>query len=76
MTKIQPRVTDVPSQTNYILRDYGGKLAVFTADDDTPIAVYDVYIHLLPENDIELLRRGITINSDFALQKALEDFGL
>ena len=65
-----------PAQTVYIVKEYGGKLAVFTLDETQPIAVYDVYIHLLPENDIEILRKGIPVDDDYTLLKTLENFGL
>ena len=51
-------------------------MAVFNPDETEPMAVYEVYVHLLPENDIELLRKGIPVDDDYTLQKALEDFGL
>lgn len=76
MWTVKPHQTDVPTDTIYILKEYGGRLAVFVPDENEPLAVYDVYVHLLPENDIEILRKGIKITSDYALQKALEDFGL
>ncbi len=64
-------------QISYIVKEYDGKLAVYNSSDEkTPIAVYDVYIHLLPESDIELLRKGISIFDEESLQKTLEDFGL
>ncbi len=65
------------TKTAYILKEYDGKLAVYSSsDENSPIAVYDVYIHLLPENDIEVLRKGISIQDEETLQKTLEDFGL
>ncbi len=61
---------------NYIISDYGGKVAVFEEDKQTPVVVYEIYTHLLPENDIELLRKGIKVSSLNQLQSRLEDFGL
>ncbi len=62
---------------SYIIKEHDGKLAVYTPNDEnTPIAIYDVYIHLLPETDIELLRNGIEVEDEITLQKKLEDFGL
>ena len=60
----------------YTIADCGGKVAVFEEGNDQPIAVYDIYTHLLPENDIELLRRGIVVDSLQQLQSRLEDLGL
>ena len=75
--KITPRdPIDSPSQVSYIIKEHGGKIAVFAPGEEEPLAVYEVYVHLLPENDIELLRKGITVDDDYTLVKTLEDFGL
>ena len=76
MKNTVPQPIAQPTQTAYIVKEYGGKLAVFTQDVAQPIAVYDVYIHLLPENDIEILRKGIPVDDDYTLLKTLENFGL
>ena len=76
MKNTMPQPADTPSPVAYVVKEYGGKLAVFTQDETQPIAVYDVYIHLLPENDIELLRKGIAVDDDYTLMKTLENFGL
>lgn len=73
-TDIQP--IDQPTQTAYIVKEYGGKVAVFAPGESQPVAVYEVYVHLLPENDIELLRKGIPVDDDYTLLKTLENFGL
>ena len=73
-TDVQP--IDQPTQTAYIVKEYGGKVAVFNPDETQPMAVYEVYVHLLPENDIELLRKGIPVDDDYTLLKTLENFGL
>lgn len=76
MKNTVPAPADTPTQTAYIIKEYGGKVAVFNNTDEDPLAVYEVYVHLLPENDIELLRKGIAVDDDYTLQKTLEDFGL
>ena len=60
----------------YTIMDYGGKVAVFEAGSEEPVMVYDIYTHLLPENDIELLRKGIHVDDMLQLQSLLEDLGL
>ncbi len=64
------------TQMIYTIKDYNGKIAVFTEDSTEPIIIYDVYTHLLPEGDIELLRKGIGAKDEFSLIKTLENFGL
>ena len=73
-TYVQP--IDQPTHTAYIVKEYSGKLAVFNQGENRPLAVYEVYVHLLPENDIELLRKGIPVENDYTLLKTLENFGL
>ncbi len=63
----------------YTLRDEGGRVAVYTGEasaPDAPLAVYDIYTRLLPENDLLHLQKGIPVYSDAELQTLLEDFGL
>ena len=61
---------------HYTVRDYAGKVAVFESGSSKPLVVYEIYTHLLPENDIELLRRGIEFDNMQQLQACLEDLGL
>ena len=71
----QPQTESEPP-VEYTVMDYGGKVAVFETGSNTPLVVYEIYTHLLPENDIELLRRGIKVTSQEQLQTCLEDLGL
>ena len=73
--KDQPQI-DEQVKVEYTVKDYGGKVAVFENDNNTPLVVYEIYTHLLPENDIELLRRGIKVTTQEQLQTCLEDLGL
>ena len=73
---VQPPQTRTVVQNTFVVRDYGGKVAAFRCGEDEPFRVYDIYTHLLPENDIELLRRGITVDSEEQLMACLEDLGL
>ncbi|MBQ8604312.1 MAG: hypothetical protein IJ410_05690 [Oscillospiraceae bacterium] len=76
MKNAVPAPANTPAETMYIVKEYGGKVAVFDPDETEPVAVYEVYVHLLPENDIEILRKGIKVDDDYTLLKTLEDFGL
>ena len=63
----------------YTLRDEGGRVAVYTGEEaapSAPLAVYDIYTRLLPENDLLHLQAGIPVYSEAELQTLLEDFGL
>ncbi len=64
-----------PSRTvKYMLREYQGRLAVFTGENKEPDMVFDVYIHYLPEADRELLKQGIAVENYEQLTKLIEDY--
>ncbi len=58
----------------YIMRNHGGRLAVFEAQEDSPRLVFDVYINTLPEYDQELLQEGVSVEGEDALTKLIEDY--
>ena len=62
--------------TGYLLKDHGGHLALYTADGTGPLAEYDIYTSLLPENDILALQEGVAVADEAELQQRLEDYGL
>ncbi len=64
------------SSASYYLMDSGGRLALFSASGSEPLAVYDVYTRLLPENDLLDLQKGIPVANQEELYRLLEDFGL
>ena len=57
----------------YTVRDKGGRVAVYPPDGTE--TVYDIYVNLLPEQDVLRLRQGIPVESEEALQQLLEDLG-
>lgn len=62
--------------TGYLLKDNGGHLALYTANGTGPLAEYDIYTRLLPENDILALQEGVVVADEAELQQRLEDYGL
>lgn len=60
----------------YLLKDNGGRLALYTADGAGPLAEYDIYTRLLPENDVLALQEGVAVADEAELQRRLEDYGL
>lgn len=58
----------------YYLREYNGKVAVFSEDGKTPDTVYDVYLRNLPDEDRKLLENGLRANNEDELQKLIEDY--
>ena len=63
-----------PSQYHYVLKEYGGKLAVFPYGSTTPSQVLDVYLRTLPSYDRDALASGIEVRDEQELQKLLEDY--
>lgn len=73
---LRPFEEEAP-ESSYTLRDWHGRLALFESGEATlPVEVYDVYTHLLPENDVLSLQAGIPLENREQLQRLLEDFGL
>lgn len=63
------------SSIEYILKDHGGQLALYRQGESQPIEVYEVYTHLLPQQDVASLQAGIPLQSEEQLDRLLEDFG-
>ncbi|TCL59204.1 hypothetical protein [Allofournierella massiliensis] len=73
---LRPFEEEAP-ESSYTLRDWHGRLALFESGEaEQPVEVYDVYTHLLPENDVLSLQAGIPLENREQLQRLLEDFGL
>ena len=70
---------DTGQPTQYLLRDEGGMVVVYTCGPDgspTRLARQtDIYVNLLPENDALCVKQGMTVTGDAALQEVLEDLG-
>ncbi len=60
----------------YVLKDHAGHLALYAADGSGPLAEYDVYTRLLPEQDLLALQQGVAVADEQELQRRLEDYGL
>lgn len=63
------------SAAQYLLKDHGGRLALYRPGETQPLEVYEIYTHLLPQQDVESLVAGIPIQSEEQLDRLLEDFG-
>ena len=65
----QQRTADV-----FIVKEYDGRVAVFTAGSLSPDKVYDTHVSQLPEYDRNLLIDGILANNKEELRKIIEDY--
>ena len=63
-------------QPAWLLKDSGGRLALYGADGSGPLARYDIYTRLLPEEDVLALQGGVAVRDAADLQQKLEDYGL
>lgn len=59
---------------SYYLRDCEGKIALFAANSETPLEVYDILTSSLPAQDSARLLGGIGAASREQLQALLEDY--
>ncbi len=67
-------ISAIDNDFMYMLKQYGGKLAVFKYGENEPYEVTDIFVHNLPEYDVQLLSEGIKISDDSELAKRLEDY--
>lgn len=67
---------DRRAEPAWLLKDNGGRLALYNADGSGPLAQYDIYTRLLPEPDVLALQGGVAVQDAADLQQKLEDYGL
>ena len=58
----------------YRVSVFDGKLAVFDGNSKLPYKVYETYISSLPKEDVEILSKGIKVNSSKELMKIIEEY--
>ena len=71
----QTSIQTKPHETQYLLREYNGSLAVFRNDNlNNPYALYSVAVGALPDGDREHLKAGIIAAGEDELRQLLEDY--
>ncbi|MDR2909062.1 MAG: hypothetical protein LBU86_04185, partial [Oscillospiraceae bacterium] len=58
----------------YLIREYEGRVAVFTREDENPVTVLEKWVRHLPEYDRIQMQEGIEVYSDEELAARIEDF--
>ena len=58
----------------FTVKEYEGKIAVYKNDENNPYIVYDAYVSLLPDQDIQRLKEGIVTDDKKYLQSVIEDY--
>lgn len=72
-----PVITAQPKTVGYLVKEYGGKVAVYQVTDDgesTLSSLTDVEVESLPEADREKLKEGIGVKSEEEMLQLLEDY--
>ena len=68
-------ITTMTSQSDiYTIKEYNGHIGVFLNDETQPYKEVNVSLSALPTEDQELLKKGITANSQGEVQIILEDY--
>lgn len=58
----------------YCMKEQGGEIVVFQKGNDQPIKVLETDPSVLPDQDRQMLKQGIYLNSDQELRRLLEDY--
>lgn len=58
----------------YIVKEYKGHIAAFTADSEEPVMTWDTPVRFLPEYDRRLLKEGIPVKDYAELTALIEDY--
>ena len=60
----------------FVLREYNGRIALFSESSDEPLAVYKTPLTSLFPGDIELLREGIRLKNRAEVTRLIADLGI
>lgn len=66
--------TQTEASESYLVKDSGGKIAIFTDTSDKPFFVTETYTNSLPKADAERMKQGIRAADKTQLQKIIEDY--
>ncbi len=61
-------------EDRYLITVYRGRIGVFQEGKTVPVLVTDTEIYLLPEEDVQLLKKGITAKTLNEAKGILEDY--
>lgn len=59
---------------NYTVTVYNGKIGVFKNNEKKPFLTADVNVYLLPQEDIDILKKGLHANNFSQVKSILEDY--
>lgn len=67
-------VTTETQAAVYVLKSQNGRVAVFKAGESLPYITTNTLVSSLPRSDSRRLEKGIEIDGELKLKRALEDF--
>lgn len=73
-TETESTITTEPKNETYILKSERNRIVVYKSGESIPYKVTDTVTDRLPESDILRLKKGITVEGEINLKKALEDY--
>ena len=60
----------------FVVREYNGKIALFSDNSDEPLAIYKTPLTSLYPGDLELLREGIRLKNRAEVTRLLADLDI
>lgn len=60
----------------FVLREYNGRIALFSESSDEPLAVYKMPLTSLYPGDMALLREGIRLKNRAEVTRLIADLGI
>lgn len=76
LTSLNASAEGLDSDICYILREYNGRLALFTDGGDEPLTVYSSPLTSLYPGDLELLREGVRLKTRAEVARLLSDLSI
>lgn len=64
----------VQDDDSYTVTVYNGKIGVFKNNESKPFITADVDVYLLPQDDIDILKKGLHANNFSQVKSILEDY--
>ena len=58
----------------WYMREYNGKIGIYRSGAAEPEQVLNVYVSMLPDEDREMLAKGIYLKNRTELQERIEDY--
>ena len=62
------------STEGYVIKESGGRVAVFKQGEEKPLMITETYLNNLPKTDAEKLKKGVPAEDKKQLRKLLEDY--